>query len=105
MVEAPYSWATRRAVTASGPAVSSSRSAVATRPSWRLEGVSIATKGSQQESVHNTVIAMTTNAARLPWSLSRVGFWVVALVAVGYFPLAFTYFWHYFVPGAPMLQD
>ncbi|WP_207006837.1 DUF2306 domain-containing protein [Nocardioides aromaticivorans] len=48
---------------------------------------------------------MTTNAARLPWSLSRVGFWVVALVAVGYFPLAFTYFWHYFVPGAPMLQD
>lgn len=48
---------------------------------------------------------MTTNTSRRPWSLSRVGFWIVALVAVGYFPLAFTYFWHYFAPGAPMLQD
>lgn len=48
---------------------------------------------------------MTTSTGRQPWSLSRIGFWVVALVAVGYFPLAFTYFWHQFAPGAPMLQD
>ena len=48
---------------------------------------------------------MTTSTGRQPWSLSRIGFWVVALVAVGYFPLTFTYFWHEFAPGAPMLQD
>ncbi|WP_162260271.1 DUF2306 domain-containing protein [Nocardioides sp. Root190] len=34
-----------------------------------------------------------------------MGFWVVALTALAYFPLAFTYFWHFFVPGAPILQD
>lgn len=39
------------------------------------------------------------------WTLPRVARWVVALIAVGYFPLAFTYFWHFFDPGAPRLQD
>lgn len=35
----------------------------------------------------------------------RAAFWAVAVVAVGYFPLAFSYTWHLFVPDAPALQD
>ena len=38
-------------------------------------------------------------------SARRLGVVVVVLLAVGYFPLAFTYVWHFFVPGAPRLQD
>lgn len=38
-------------------------------------------------------------------TVRRVTFWVVAVLAVGYFPLAFTSTWHLFVPDAPLLQD
>ncbi|XBB65605.1 DUF2306 domain-containing protein [Nocardioides sp. WV_118_6] len=34
-----------------------------------------------------------------------MAFWVVAVVAIGYFPLAFTYGWHFFAADAPRLQD
>lgn len=35
----------------------------------------------------------------------RACFWGLAVLAVGYFPLAFTYTWHLFVADAPRLQD
>lgn len=45
------------------------------------------------------------DATRRSWTLRRASFWLAAAVTVGYFPLAFTYTWHLFVPGAPSLQD
>lgn len=40
-----------------------------------------------------------------PWSPTRIGVGVVVGTALAYFPLAFTATWHFFVPGAPVLQD
>lgn len=59
------------------------------------------------------VIATETTGARGCYNLAvstsrtlpRVALWAVVLVAVGYFPLAATYFWHFFDAGAPRLQD
>ncbi|HVK28411.1 MAG TPA: DUF2306 domain-containing protein [Nocardioides sp.] len=48
---------------------------------------------------------MAEQATPGAWTIRRAAFWVAAVMAVGYFPLAFTYTWHLFLPGAPMLQD
>lgn len=49
-------------------------------------------------------MADTTHTTRRSWTLRRASYVVAAAVAVGYFPLAFTYTWHLFAPSAPTLQ-
>lgn len=37
--------------------------------------------------------------------LARVGFWFFALICLAYAPMGISYMWHYFVTGAPRLED
>ncbi|HWJ10575.1 MAG TPA: DUF2306 domain-containing protein [Nocardioides sp.] len=48
---------------------------------------------------------MTDQPTRGSSTVRRVALGAVVLVTVAYFPLAFTYTWHLFVPDAPRLQD
>ncbi len=38
------------------------------------------------------------------WNLSRLLYWIIAFLAIGYLPLAFTYMWHFFGTNSPAWQ-
>lgn len=48
--------------------------------------------------------AALNNKARTNWPLSRLLYWFVVAIAVGYAPLAINYMWRYFYPGTVQLQ-
>ena len=50
------------------------------------------------------ISAALNNKARTNWPLSRLLYWLVVAVAVGYAPLAINYMWRYFYPGTVQLQ-
>ncbi|KRC53985.1 MULTISPECIES: DUF2306 domain-containing protein [unclassified Nocardioides] len=60
--------------------------------------MAIATETTEARGCYN--VAVSTSR-----TLPRIALGAVVLVAVGYFPLAFTSFWHFFDAGAPRLQD
>ncbi|MFJ2990998.1 DUF2306 domain-containing protein [Collimonas sp. NPDC087041] len=44
------------------------------------------------------------NKTKTNWPLSRLLYWLIVAIAVGYAPLAINYMWRYFYPGTVQLQ-